>query len=66
MEITLRHEKSELLIDHIDGVIGFTVLDGDKQLDFSTDKKGWERLKRFIDDDIYDYEREIELSLKSE
>ena len=30
------------------------------QIDFSTDEKGWESLKRFIDDSIYEHKQSLE------
>lgn len=60
MEIVLRLNKNELCIDHQEGSIGFTCLTEDgNQIDFSTDEKGWERMKRFIDDDIYEYKQSL-------
>ena len=65
MELVLRQGKNELCIDHQDGCVGFTVLTADeKQIDFSVEIDQWKRLRGFIDDNIYDYEREIEKQKK--
>ena len=58
MEIVLRCEKAELCIDYTDRCVGFTVLDGDKQLDFVIESKQWKQLTKFIDDQIWDYEHQ--------
>ena len=60
MEIVLREDKNELCIDHQEGSIGFTCLTSDGvQIDFDTDEKGWESLKRFIDDSIYEHKQSL-------
>ena len=60
MEILLREDKNELCIDHQEGSIAFTCLTFDGcQINFITDEKGWESLKRFIDDSIYEYKQSL-------
>jgi len=59
MELVLRDKKNELCIEHQDGSVGFTVLtDDNKQIDFSINVDKWKQLKTFIDDSIYEFERE--------
>jgi len=49
--------QSQMLIDYIDGSVGFTVItEAGTQLDFSVEKDEWKQLKTFIDDAIYEEE----------
>ena len=61
MEITLRQskydKKYELCIDSQNSDVCFTLLQDDLQVDFSIDKKQWEQLKNFIDDAIWEFEK---------
>ena len=59
--------KYQLCIDHQEGSIGFIVLDNDNlQIDFTTELEGWEQMKRFIDDSIYEYKQELREAEKTE
>ena len=61
MEITLRQSKDdkkyELCIDSQNSDVGFTLLQDDLQVDFSIDKNQWGQLKTFIDDAIWEFEK---------